>query len=60
MVDDPVQERLLDIIASKKKGKRAPAKSSKRDEEAPPSNVISIMDALRKSLATEGKRPRKS
>jgi DNA end-binding protein Ku len=50
MVEDPVQARLLEIIASKKKGKRAP-----RRRKAPerPSNVVSIMDALRKSIASE-------
>src|SRR3984957_15187346 len=49
MVDDPVQDRLLDLIASKKKG-RKPAQTAKAQPEAP-SNVIDIMDALRKSLA---------
>lgn len=55
MASDPVQERLLEIITSKKKGKRPP-----RHEEAPerPSNVISIVDALKKSIASE--EPRKS
>ena len=57
MVDDPVQERLLDIIASKKKGKK-PAKAAKPEPE-PPSNVINIMDALRKSLASQGKPKRR-
>jgi len=54
MVGDPVQARLLDIIAAKKKGKR-PAKSKKPAER--PSNVVNIMDALRKSLAADAKRP---
>ena len=53
MVDDPVQDRLLDIIAEKKKGKHT-AKMAK-PEPAPASNVINIMDALRKSIASEGK-----
>jgi DNA end-binding protein Ku len=50
MVRDPVQERLADIIEEKKKGgpKRAKAKP-----ETAPSNVISIMDALRKSVSAE-------
>jgi DNA end-binding protein Ku len=56
MVDDPVQDRLLDIIASKKKG-RKPAKAARAEPEAP-SNVINIMDALRKSLSSEGKSKR--
>jgi DNA end-binding protein Ku len=55
MVDDPVQDRLLDVIASKKKGKK-PAKTAKPAEsEERPSNVINIMDALRKSISSEGK-----
>lgn len=51
MVGDPVQERLLDIIAAKKKG-RKPAKPRKPAEK--PGNVVSIMDALRRSLEAEG------
>ena len=51
MVADPVQGRLLDIIAAKKKGaKKAKAKPSAEPAE-PPSNVINIMDALRRSVA---------
>lgn len=53
MADDPVQDRLLDIIAAKKKGRKRPAK-----QKAPPptaGNVINIMDALRKSIKAEGK-----
>ena len=51
---DPVQERLLDIIAAKKKGaKKAKAKPSAEPE--PPSNVINIMDALRRSVAAAKK-----
>ncbi|ACB94036.1 Ku protein [Beijerinckia indica] len=56
MVTDPVQDRLLEIIASKKKGKK-PIKP-KAVAEAP-SNVINIMDALRHSLASESKSPKK-
>lgn len=58
MVHDPVQERLLDIVASKRKGKKLP-KLEKEEEPERPSNVISIVDALRKSLAAEGKRGKK-
>ena len=54
MVDDPVQDRLLEIIAAKKKGKKRPAKTAKAEPEAP-SNVVNIMDALRKSIASESK-----
>ncbi|MDB5555132.1 MAG: Ku protein [Rhizobium sp.] len=50
IADDPVQDKLLDIIAAKKKGRKArPVKA--KVEEAKPSNVINIMDALKASLA---------
>lgn len=56
MVNDPVQERLLDLIASKKKGRKPAAKAkSKADADKMPSNVINIMDALRKSIRSEEK-----
>lgn len=58
MVHDPVQERLLEIIASKKKGRPRPA-AKPRTEEPSGGNVVSIMDALRKSLAQEGKAKRR-
>ncbi|MEW9616211.1 Ku protein [Shinella sp. S4-D37] len=53
MADDPVQDRLLDIIAAKKKGRKRPAKP----KTPPPTsgNVINIMDALRRSIKAEGK-----
>lgn len=57
MVNDPVQERLLEIIATKKKGRRRPARA--KPEAEAPSNVISIMDALRKSLSAEDRNGRK-
>lgn len=61
MVDDPVQERLLEIISAKKKGRKKPAKT--KNETAPEetsSNVINIMDALRKSISSEsGSKPKK-
>jgi DNA end-binding protein Ku len=57
MVRDPVQERLLDIIAEKKKG--APRITKAKTDDAPaPSNVVNIMDALRKSVAAEAKTKR--
>lgn len=59
MVHDPVQERLLDVIADKRKGRR-PSKDKAEPEREAPSNVISIADALRRSIATEGRRKRKS
>lgn len=54
LVKDPVQDRLLEIIKSKKTPKRK--STSKQDEPAaiePQSNVIDLMAALKKSL--EGK-----
>lgn len=57
MVDDPVQDRLLDIIAAKKKGRKraARAKAAKAEDAANATNVIDIMDALKKSLQAEGR-----
>lgn len=57
MVDDPVQDRLLEIIAAKKKGRKRVAKAKPASEE-PVSNVINIMDALRKSIGSEAKQKR--
>jgi DNA end-binding protein Ku len=59
MVDDPVQARLLDLITSKKQGRKRPAKKAAPEIEAPPGNVINIMDALRKSISTEAKPKRR-
>lgn len=59
LVQDPVQDRLKDIIARKKKGRRkAPAKP---DTAAPSEggNVISIMDALKRSLEADQNKPAK-
>jgi DNA end-binding protein Ku len=58
MVADPVQEKLLEIIAIKKKGRKRPAKPKAPEAEAPASNVINIMDALKKSLNAESKAKR--
>ncbi len=53
MVSDPIQESLLALIEEKKKALK-PRKSAKSKETAAPaSNVINIMDALRKSVADE-------
>jgi DNA end-binding protein Ku len=58
VVDDPVQDKLLEIIAAKKKGRKRVARAEPETEEAP-SNVINIMDALRKSIGSDAKRKRK-
>jgi len=51
MVADPVQDRLLDIIKSKKSHKSAPKKAeAEADDDTKPSNVIDLMAALKKSL----------
>jgi DNA end-binding protein Ku len=59
MVSDPVQERLRDIIASKKK--KGTKKATKKTPEAAPTpgNVVSIMDALKMSLKSD-KRARRA
>ena len=54
MVDDPVQARLLELIEAKKKGVRRTARKTSAEPEAP-SNVINIMDALKRSLAPRSK-----
>lgn len=52
LVDDPVQEKLEKIIASKKKGAKRPAKAASEEAPAPTEgNVVSIMDALKRSIA---------
>lgn len=53
MMRDPVQEKLLDIIEAKK-AQRPPPKA--KPAPAPSGNVVSIMEALRKSIAEEEKR----
>ncbi|MBY3310940.1 Ku protein [Rhizobium laguerreae] len=55
MVSDPIQESLLKLIADKKTAKPAKkaAAKSKKGEDEKPSNVVNIMDALKKSVAQE-------
>ncbi|KQV83372.1 Ku protein [Rhizobium sp. Root1220] len=55
MVSDPIQESLIRLIADKRKGKpaRNGASKSKKDEDNRSSNVINIMDALKKSVQRE-------
>lgn len=62
MVQDPVQDRLLEIIKSKDKPKAKPrAKKGTEDAPAPQNNVIDLMAALKKSLEgkPEGKKSRR-
>ena len=56
MVEDPVQKRLKSIIAAKKRKQKPAAKKDGAKPAEPddtPDNVVSIMDALRKSLSAE-------
>ncbi|MBY5363707.1 Ku protein [Rhizobium leguminosarum] len=56
MVTDPIQESLLTIIAEKKKAltpRRKSKGTNKGTKDEPSSNVINIMDALRKSMEAE-------
>ena len=55
MVADPVQDKLLDIIAAKKKGRKRTVKHDAEDEPSEHGNVVNIMDALRRSLTSQKK-----
>lgn len=55
MVKDPVQERLADLIAQRKKRQKKVAKKKAAEPKPSASNVISIIDILKKSLAAEKK-----
>jgi DNA end-binding protein Ku len=56
LVADPVQDKLLEIIEAKRKQTKRPAKTKEINPKAAPSNVINIMDALRKSVEGENRR----
>jgi DNA end-binding protein Ku len=60
MVDDPVQARLLEIIKSKKKKGTKKVAKPKAEPPVETGNVINIMDALRKSIASSSKGKSKS
>jgi DNA end-binding protein Ku len=56
LMQDPVQKELKAIIAAKQKkkgGKKPAAKAKAEPEPETPTNVVSIMDALKKSLSKE-------
>ncbi|MEO3385012.1 Ku protein [Mesorhizobium sp. CAU 1741] len=57
MVEDPVQKKLKSIIAAKKRKQKPEAKKTKKPAEEADTcdNVVSIMDALRKSVEAEKK-----
>ncbi len=50
LVSDPVQDRLKDIIAARRKGHKGKRARKPKEAAERPNNVIDIMDALRKSL----------
>ena len=54
MVQDPVQDRLFEIIEAKKKGRKRPTKV--KEEKPASDNVVSIMDALKSSIAADKRR----
>ncbi len=56
MVQDPVQKRLKALIGSKEKSLKKAAPARKPAPVKSTSNVINIMDALKKSLAADGER----
>ncbi|CAN7579805.1 Ku protein [Devosia sp. LjRoot3] len=55
MVEDPVQDRLLDMIKQKQhsKKKKAPSKAVDEGDVEQPNNVIDLMAALKKSLESK-------
>jgi DNA end-binding protein Ku len=58
MVADPVQKQLLKMIELKKKLQVPPKiKTKPTDKVAPRPEVVNIMDALRKSMTAEAKKP---
>ena len=56
LLRDPVQEKLKEIITAKQK--KTPKKAKKKESAEPeaPTNVVNIMDALKKSIAQEKKK----
>ena len=58
LVADPVQDKLLELIEAKRKQTKRPAKTKEATatSKSKPSNVIDIMDALRKSVEGENRR----
>ena len=59
LLEDPVQDKLLELINSKRKSKKRVAKP--KDEPQPETGkVVSIMDALKRSIAAETSSSRKT
>ncbi|TCK30997.1 DNA end-binding protein Ku [Ancylobacter aquaticus] len=56
LVSDPLQANLKQLIAAKKKKRPAKRRTARvADDDETPTNVVNIMDALKKSLAAERK-----
>lgn len=55
LVADPMQDKLLEIIEAKRNKAKRPAKAKRSAPKATPGNVINIMDALRKSVASDNR-----
>jgi DNA end-binding protein Ku len=53
LAHDPIQEKLRDMIAEKRKGQKRGASKPAADSARPTGEVVNIMDALRKSLKSE-------
>lgn len=51
LVRDPLQQSMIELIEAKRKNGAKP--KLRKGAEAPPSNVVSIMDALKRSLEAE-------
>lgn len=56
MVEDPVQKDLLALIRNRKKAAKSKKKAAEKEET--PSNVVNLMDALKKSIAKSGRKPK--
>lgn len=58
MVTDPVQKRIRAMIRAKQKSLPKPVAATKRPPVKSTGNVVNIMDALKKSIAKDGGRPK--
>lgn len=55
LASDPVQDKLMEIIETKRKAMKRPAKAKASEPKGKLGNVVNIMDALRKSVASESR-----
>ncbi|PZM11561.1 Ku protein [Rhizobium tubonense] len=56
LTEDPVENRLADIVEAKKQGRKKKPEPAKKPTAPTGGNVIDIMDALRKSVASQERR----